>query len=57
MRAVAAGELEAAGSLLRNGADVNFKDDKGGDRPLTLAAFKGNLAMLRLLIKEKADVG
>ena len=42
--------------LLEAGANVNVTDNKGGQTPLTLAANKGNLDIVKLLLKYGADL-
>ncbi|MFP3024501.1 MAG: ankyrin repeat domain-containing protein, partial [Wolbachia sp.] len=44
-----------AEDLLKKGADINAKDDKGWT-PLHEAASKGSLELARLFVKERADV-
>lgn len=50
------GQLEAASTLLRAGAQVNANDDATiGETPLALAVQEESIAMVRLLLEAGAD--
>ena len=42
--------------LIQKGADVNLKNTKDGLTPLMVAAYNGDMEMVDLLLKSKADV-
>ena len=54
--AARAGNLAAAEALLKAGANVNAREQWGGQSPAMWAAAQSQPAMLRLLIKYKADI-
>lgn len=54
-RAVLAGDLNNARTLLQNGADCNSSND-AGETALMLAAARGNLKMVTALIEAGADI-
>jgi ankyrin repeat protein len=49
------GDIDAAAKALRQGADVNGRDDRGMT-PLMLAPWSGSLAMAKFLVERGADV-
>jgi len=56
MRAADAGRVDEVRRLLRNGADANEKmDDLGGLNALMLAARRGHLAVIKVLLEAGAD--
>lgn len=54
--AVSKGNLTEAGRLLKRGAIVNARDPESGSTALSAAALRGNLRMVRFLIKNGANV-
>ena len=56
-RAAMAGATGAALALLSNGADVNLTDGASGNTALMLAANRGFVDLVRLLLDQGADVG
>ena len=55
-RAAMAGGTGAALALLSNGADVNLADEASGNTALMLAANRGFVDLVRLLLDQGADV-
>lgn len=55
-RAAKAGDLTGATELVAQHADVNQASDEQGWTPLCFAAGRGDLALLRLLLENGADV-
>ncbi|MEJ2317473.1 MAG: ankyrin repeat domain-containing protein [Gammaproteobacteria bacterium] len=56
MYAVKSGNLAVAGLLIKSGANVNRPLDKSLMSPLMMAAFRGDNAMIKLLLDNKADI-
>jgi ankyrin repeat protein len=54
--AIRSGDTATVSQLLRDGADVNMKDRRGGATPLMNAAAFGSVETMRLLIDKGADV-
>ncbi|MCD4654049.1 ankyrin repeat domain-containing protein [bacterium] len=55
LKAVENGDLEAVKTCIKNGADVNSKNDRGWTT-LHWAAFKGHLKIAEYLIQQGAEV-
>lgn len=54
--AVSNGHKETAGVLIKNGVNVNFPIDGYGNYPLHIAAEKGNIEIIKLLLDSGADI-
>ena len=57
LAAIASGKVDAVAWLLTNGARANILAGKLAETPLHVAAFSGNLAIVRRLLEVGADVG
>ena len=50
------GDVDAAGKLLGNGANVDDQENKAGVTPLSVAAEEGHVEMARVLVEHGANI-
>lgn len=55
-KAVLSGDIKVVKDFIEKGENVNEKDDHFGISPLHLAAFYGRTEIVKLLLKNKADI-